>query len=56
MDVEIKRNEPYLQGISFEVKAGELLAIMSTTGKPFSSLYLNVIFNDYWINVLHFSQ
>ncbi|XP_065214423.1 ATP-binding cassette sub-family G member 8 isoform X2 [Planococcus citri] len=31
LDVEIKKNEPYLQGISFEVKAGELLAVMSTT-------------------------
>lgn len=32
MNVELKKNEPFLQNISFEVKAGELLAVMATTG------------------------
>ncbi|KAK7603742.1 hypothetical protein V9T40_003741 [Parthenolecanium corni] len=31
MNVELKKNEPFLQNISFEVKAGELLAVMATT-------------------------
>lgn len=32
LDVELNKNEFFLQSLSFEVKAGELLAIMSTTG------------------------
>lgn len=32
MDIEGSKKEPVLQGVSFEVRGGEILAIMSTTG------------------------
>lgn len=32
MDVEGSKKDQILQGVSFEVRGGEILAVMSTTG------------------------
>lgn len=32
MDVDGPNKEPILQGVNFEVRGGEILAVMSTTG------------------------
>lgn len=37
MDVDGPNKEPILQGVNFEVRGGEILAVMSTTGRNFTS-------------------
>lgn len=54
LDIEGANREPLLQGITLEVRAGEILAVMATTGKYFFILTACIkIFNQASNHILH---